>query len=129
MTCFVFFQIQHRKGKKKMSDDDDIVTSKPATERKKIDKKNRSQKKSNSTKLGPSRAQSSYFIFSGEKRAEVKERIPDGKAPDIARELGSMWRALSESDKKKYTDQAAKDKERYTREFEAWKADNPELAK
>lgn len=51
--------------------------------------------------------------FCQDKRKEVKEAHPEWKVGDIGKELGAMWKNVTDKEKKKYEDQAAKDKERY----------------
>ena len=55
---------------------------------------------------------SSYFHFSAEKRAEVTATGLKGK--EVTTKLGEMWKELSEEDKAKYEELAAKDKVRVT---------------
>ena len=47
---------------------------------------------------------------------QVKEKNPEFKMGDIAKELGAMWRALSAEEKEPYEEMARKDKERYEKE-------------
>jgi len=65
----------------------------------------------------PKRAQSAYFHFSGEKRPEIMEALKakDGKVDVtiVSKELGALWKKLSDKKKKPYEDAAALDKERY----------------
>jgi len=42
------------------------------------------------------------MLYSKEHRPKVKEENPDFKFGDIAKKLGSMWRALSEKEKEEY---------------------------
>ena len=55
---------------------------------------------------------SSYFHFSAEKRAEVT--ATDLNYWSVNSKLGEMWKELSEEDKAKYEELAAKDKVRVT---------------
>ena len=41
---------------------------------------------------------------------------------DIAKQLGAMWKGLSDNDKKPYTEKSQKDKERYLDEMEKYTA-------
>ena len=45
---------------------------------------------------------SNFQIFCKEKRPELKEKNPDMKFGDMNRELGKLWKKLSDDDKKKY---------------------------
>lgn len=47
---------------------------------------------------------------------QVKEKNPSYAMGDIAKELGAMWKALSDEEKAKYEEMAKKDKERYEKE-------------
>jgi uncharacterized protein (DUF736 family) len=51
--------------------------------------------------------------FCKDKRGEVKEAHPDWGVADIGKEMGALWKKISDKDKKKYEGEAAKDKERY----------------
>jgi hypothetical protein len=44
------------------------------------------------------------MLFSKEHRAKVKEENPDLTFGGIGKELGSMWRALSDKEKQAYKD-------------------------
>jgi len=70
----------------------------------------------------PKRAMSSFMFFANHKRAEVRSLHPDLKITDIGKKLGEMWKALDETEKKKYEDEAAKDKERYSHAMETYTA-------
>ena len=74
----------------------------------------------------PKRGKSAYILFCAEERENVKNQLPTNTKPtEITRELGSRWKALSASSKKKdiarvekLKADAAKDKERYNNEME-----------
>jgi hypothetical protein len=51
--------------------------------------------------------------FCKDKRGEVKEAHPEWGVADIGKEMGALWKKISDKDKKKYEGEAAKDKERY----------------
>jgi len=61
----------------------------------------------------PKRPKSSYLFFCEDKRDDVKEDYPDLKATEITSKLGELWKALSDSDKTKYIEQAEEAKESY----------------
>jgi len=65
----------------------------------------------------PKRPKSSYIIFCGAKRDEIKKKNPEMKATQITSKLGEMWQSLNDKQKKKYVDEAGKDKERYEEEM------------
>jgi len=77
------------------------------------------RKKKEKDPNAPKRAMSSYMFFTQDKRAEVLGELqksrPGAKimVGDVAKKLGEMWKTVTTSDKKKYEDLAAKDKERY----------------
>jgi len=62
------------------------------------------------------RPKNAYFFFTAEHRDEIKKNKPDLKQKEIFKELGELWKNLSDSKKKKYEEMAAKDKERYEKE-------------
>jgi len=70
----------------------------------------------------PKRPLSAYFIFMGEKRAEVKAANPDYKIGDIAKEMGKMWQALDEKAKGPYEKKAEAAKKKYAEEMAAYEA-------
>lgn len=63
------------------------------------------------------RPQSSYFLWQNDKRAGIKEKNPDKKIGELAKIMGEEWKKISDKEKKKYEDMAAKDKERYEKEL------------
>ena len=65
----------------------------------------------------PKRPKSSYIIFCGAKRDEIKKKNPEMKATEITSKLGEIWQSLNDKQKKKYVDEAGKDKERYEEEM------------
>ena len=66
----------------------------------------------------PKRPQSSYFLFMNDRRPALQKEKPELKFGDLTKQLTEDWKALSEKDRKKYDDMAAKDKERYEKEME-----------
>ena len=63
----------------------------------------------------PKRPMTAYFLFMGEKRAEVKNSNPDFKVGDIAKELGKMWAGIDVAEKERFEKKAAKLKEVYAK--------------
>ena len=63
----------------------------------------------------PKRPMTAYFLFMGEKRAEVKNANPDFKVGDIAKELGKMWAGIDVAEKGRFEKKAAKLKEVYAK--------------
>ncbi len=64
----------------------------------------------------PKKGLSAYIFFCQDERPKAKADGVEGK--DLMKECGERWAKVSEKDKKKYEDMAAKDKERYERECE-----------
>ncbi|KAA6377430.1 MAG: hypothetical protein EZS28_027043 [Streblomastix strix] len=57
--------------------------------------------------------QTAYFIFSGEKRAEVSKANPALRNNEVVTELAERWKGVSDSEEKKYTDKAAAEKKKF----------------
>merc|ERR1719204_2512815 len=68
----------------------------------------------------PKRPLSGYMIFVNAVRDKVVNDNPDMKVTDVLREIGGMWRDLSESDKQFYQAKAVKLKAKYEMELEAY---------
>ncbi|KAI8468544.1 MAG: high mobility group box domain-containing protein [Monoraphidium minutum] len=85
---------------------------------KKVAKKEKPAKKEKKVKdpNAPKRPLSAYMYFSADKRGAIKDKNPSFGVADIAKELGAMWKTMTDKDKTKYNDQAAKDKVRYEKE-------------
>lgn len=86
-------------------------------EKKKSSKAAAEPKKKKQKKEGPKRSLTSFLYYSMEKRPEIKERNPEMGIGDISKEIGVMWKAASSSEKEKFEEMAARDKERYNREL------------
>jgi len=61
----------------------------------------------------PKKALSSYLLFSNAIRAQVKAENPEMKITQMSTVIGAKWKAISEEEKKKWNDMAAKQKEEY----------------
>ena len=88
----------------------------------------------------PKRPLSAYFLFMGDKRAEVREKNPDFKIGDIAKvgflpwsvflgistvlcqEMGKMWAEIDPKDRDKYQVEADKLKVKYEKDKSAYEA-------
>ena len=74
----------------------------------------------------PKRAKSSYMYFAEASRPavmkKIKKKSKNGKADmaTVSKELGTLWKKLSDKDKKPFEAQAEKDRERYRDEMEAY---------
>jgi hypothetical protein len=64
---------------------------------------------------------SAYFLYSVEIRPTVKEENPEAGFGDIAKIISSQYKALSDSERKKWDDRAIADKARYERAMESYK--------
>ena len=75
----------------------------------------------------PKRPTSAYLYFCEEARPKIMKKMKGKKNKkvnlgDIAKQLGSMWKSLSENDKKPYVEKSLVDKERYLDEMEKYNA-------
>ena len=82
-----------------------------------IPKESSTKNKKEKDPAAPKRPKSSYIIFCGAKRDEIKKKNPEMKATEITSKLGEIWQSLNDKQKKKYVDEAGKDKERYEEEM------------
>jgi len=92
-------------------------------------RKTKGKKKGNDVDIppGPKRPQSSYFIFSGEKRPEVSAKF--SSIGEVSKELGRLWKELSDDDKKPYVEKAAAAKAAYEIEKAKWEDETKQLRK
>lgn len=95
------------KKKKKDSEDEAYVAAKGVKEKKEKDPD------------APKKPQTSYFLYMNANRDSVKKANPDLAFGPLTKKLTEMWKALTEEERKKYEELAAKDKERYHAEMEA----------
>lgn len=70
----------------------------------------------------PKRAWPAFFFFQNTTREKLKRDNPEMSQKELVSKLGEMWRSMSDSDKKPYLDQEKKDKARYMKEKEEFKA-------
>ncbi|KAL7754267.1 Non-histone chromosomal protein 6 [Sorochytrium milnesiophthora] len=68
----------------------------------------------------PKRPSTAFFVFSADKRNEVKQANPGATVGTIAKVLGDMWKKLTEEEKKPYNERAAQDKVRYEQDMQAY---------
>jgi hypothetical protein len=80
------------------------------------DEKPKKAKKSKEKEDGVKRAKSAYNFFCEEQRPKIVKENSDAKPKDVMRKLGEAWKEVSEDQKKRYDELAAKDKERYQKE-------------
>jgi hypothetical protein len=69
----------------------------------------------------PKKAQTAYFMWLNEHRAEISKEIGSSKIPEVARKAAEKWKALSTEEKKSYEDRAAKAKVEYDEAMRAFK--------
>jgi len=62
-------------------------------------------------KNAPKRPQSSYFVFSNERRTELKTAHPEKKVTEISKMIGAEWKKKNDGEKKPY-EEKAKEKKR-----------------
>jgi len=84
------------------------------------EKPRKSRKRKKKDPDAPKRAMSSFMFFANHRRAELRKANPDMKITEIGKELGKMWKDLSEDERKPYQAQADEDKVRYTKEKESY---------
>ena len=75
----------------------------------------------------PKRPTSAYLYFCEAARPKLMKKMKGKKHKkvnlgDIAKQLGAMWKGLSENDKKPYVEKSLVDKERYLDEMEKYNA-------
>lgn len=59
--------------------------------------------------------------FCGVKRPGIKAKHPKYSVGDLAKELGKIWKTLTEQDKVPYENMAKKDRERYEKDMELYR--------
>lgn len=70
----------------------------------------------------PKKPYTAYIYFSNNIREDIKQQNPDFSFTDIAREMGRRFKQLNPEEKKYWQEVAAREKERYDRELEAYNA-------
>ena len=96
------------------------LEKKKAAKKEELEKKKQKKKKKDPN--APKGAKSSYMWFAKETRAELLAENPNISVPEVGKECGKRWKELSPSEKSKYVDMAAKDKERYHTELAKYEA-------
>merc|ERR1712154_617509 len=79
----------------------------------------------------PKRPQSSYFIFSNERRNQLKDQYPDKKITELSQLIAAEWKTKTAEEKKVYEDRAAQKKEEYQvtiAQYKKTKEEFPEMA-
>jgi len=75
------------------------------------------RKKKKKDPNAPKGAQTGYFLFLSEVRAEIKEETPDISVTELTKKAGEKWRGLTDAEKEPYQELAKKDRERWEREI------------
>lgn len=70
----------------------------------------------------PKGASTAYLLYSNAVRDKVRKANPDLKLGEVAKVIGKQWAELTDAEKKPYNEQAEKDKIRYKKEMDAYKA-------
>lgn len=83
------------------------------------------KKKKKKDPYAPKRNMSAFFLYSNDVRATVRLENPDAKFGDIAKIISRQYKMLSEKELAIYHKKAAEDKERYQREMEAYRNNDP----
>jgi high mobility group protein B2 len=65
----------------------------------------------------PKGRRSAYIFMCMDKRSKIKAKNEELKATEVTKELGALWKSMSDKKKKPYQQQADEDKERYTEEM------------
>jgi ABC-type transporter MlaC component len=68
----------------------------------------------------PKRPLSAFFLFMQKTRPVVKERMPNAPVQEISKEMGSIWRNMSDDEKKPFLDDNATLKANYAGERARW---------
>ncbi|EPB81885.1 high mobility group protein B2 [Mucor circinelloides 1006PhL] len=76
----------------------------------------------------PKQPPSNFFLFSNSIREQVDKQHPEASFTEKSKIYGARWRKLSEEQKKPFTEQAKKEREKYLKEVAAYEKAHPELA-
>ena len=68
----------------------------------------------------PKRSRSSFMFFCQETRSKVVAKHPDYALGSVSKELGKLWKALSEKKRDKYRRLSEADKKRYEEQMETY---------
>ena len=79
-------------------------------------------------RVGPKRAMTAYFCFATEARSRIAADRPELSMTEQAKEMGALWKRMSDSEKQKYIEMAQKDRERYESEKAEYDKDFPQPA-
>ncbi|NXV89010.1 HM20A protein, partial [Calonectris borealis] len=82
--------------------------------------KGRKRKKPLRDTNAPKSPLTGYVRFMNERREQLRAKRPEVPFPEITRMLGNEWSKLPPEEKRRYLDEADRDKERYMRELEQY---------
>jgi len=99
------------------SSEEDEISVNEAPVVKVVKKKKKKKKKDPNA---PKRGLSSFLLYSNANRSRIKEENPEAKFGDIAKLASAEFKELSETDRARWDQLAAEDKERYNREMETY---------
>jgi len=77
----------------------------------------------------PKRGLSAWIIFTNEQRPIFKENNPESSTTELTTLMSQEWKKMTDEDKKKYTDLAIVDKQRYMKEMEEYDTSDSENEK
>jgi adenine-specific DNA glycosylase len=77
----------------------------------------------------PKRGLSAWIIFTNEQRPIFKENNPESSTTELTTLMSQEWKNMTDEDKKKYTDLAVVDKQRYMKEMEEYDTSDSENEK
>eukprot|EP00924_Labyrinthula_sp_SR-Ha-C_P015693 maker-scaffold_4-snap-gene-7.0-mRNA-1 protein AED:0.01 eAED:0.01 QI:367/1/1/1/0.66/0.5/4/90/628 len=124
----------HSGGSGKSSDDSDSDSDHEESKPKKVAKRKKSaaegsketapakKKAKKKDPKYPKKNLSAYMFFSKEEGKRLRE-LPENKdlkITDIAKKVGEAWKSISQENKKKYEEEAAKDKERFEKDLKKY---------
>ena len=69
----------------------------------------------------PKRPPNAFLYFSGEQRGTIKEANPGFTNTDTSKELGRLWREMSDDQRKPYVDQEMAEREKYNKDMARYK--------
>lgn len=105
-----------KKKKKEKKEKQKEQREKKASSSAKKTKKSKKERDENA----PKRGTSAFMLWLNESRESIKKDNPGISVTEVAKKGGEMWSTLT--DKTKWEEKAAKEKERYTKEMDEYKA-------
>ena len=74
----------------------------------------------------PKKSLTAYVLYCGEKRSKLKEEQPDLTFAEVGKELGRLWRELSQDEKQPFSDKAKELKTEYDVAIKKYKEEHPD---